>query len=88
MFKCRFGVGVGIGGIYQAGNRLLTHAALCIDIDATQEPRNRSRPILTEGKTVKFETIFDDNLSEQRSLHGVNEQRRENYRQKALKIDG
>jgi hypothetical protein len=48
----------------------------------------RSPCLLTEGKTVKFEVIFDEKLSEQRSLHEVNEQRREIFHQKAPKISG
>jgi hypothetical protein len=48
----------------------------------------RSPCLLTEGKTAKFEVIFDEKLSEQRSLHEVNEQRREIFHQKAPKISG
>jgi hypothetical protein len=50
--------------------------------------RIRSPCLLTEGKTAKFEVIFDEKLSEQRSLHEVNEQRREIFHQKAPKISG
>jgi hypothetical protein len=43
----------------------------------------RSPHLLTEGKTAKFEVIFDEKLSEQRSLHEVNEQRREIFTHRA-----